>query len=155
MEYKGSLSAEGKKVAIVVSRTHEFVTVRMLEGAKDCLLRHGADEKNIDVFWVPGSFEIPLLMQTLAQTKKYHGLMCVGVVLKGATTHNQLIGAEAAKGVAHISLNFGIPVGFGITNAENLEQAIERAGSKVGNRGWDAALTVIEMMNICSTVKQL
>lgn len=155
MDISGTLTAKSKKLAVVVSRTHEFITSKMLDGAKDCIIRHGGDENNIDVFWVPGSFEIPLILQLLAKKEKYDGLICIGVVLKGATTHNQMISIEATKGVAQVVMSSGIPVGFGLTSAENLEQAIERAGTKVGNRGWDAAMSVLEMMNLCETIDKL
>ena len=155
MNIAGELTAKGKKIAVVISRTHEFITSKMLDGAKDCIIRHGGEENNIDVFWVPGSFEIPMVLQLLAQKKKYDGLICIGVVLKGATTHNQMISMEATKGVAQVVMSSGVPVGFGLTSAENLEQAIERAGTKVGNRGWDAAMSVLEMINLCATIDKL
>ena len=155
MNIAGELTAKGKKIAVVISRTHEFITSKMLDGAKDCIIRHGGDENNIDVVWVPGSFEIPMVLQLLAQKKKYDGLICIGVVLKGATTHNQMISMEATKGVAQVVMSSGVPVGFGLTSAENLEQAIERAGTKVGNRGWDAAMSVLEMINLCETIDKI
>ena len=155
MVYNGLLKADGKQIAIVVSRTHEFVTGKMLEGAKDCIIRHGGNENNIDVFWVPGSFEVPMAVKLLAEKKKYDGIICIGLVLRGATSHNQVIGGEAAKGIAQIMLSTGTPVGFGITMAENLEQGIERAGTKMGNRGWDAAMSVLEMMDIKQIIKTL
>ena len=148
MEYKGILSAEGKKFAIVVSRFNEFITSKLLGGAIDCLVRHKCSENDIDIFWTPGSFEIPIIAKKLAETKKYDSVICLGVILKGDTSHNHYVSAEVAKGIAQISLNTGVPAIFGVITADNIEQAIERAGTKEGNKGRDAAMTAIEMVNL-------
>ena len=153
MIYNGTLSAEGKKFAIVVSRFNEFITSKLLGGAMDCLLRHKCSEKNIDTFWSPGSFEIPLIAKKLAEIKKYDAVICLGVILKGDTMHNHYVSSEVAKGIAKVSLDIGIPVSFGIVNADTLEQAIERAGTKAGNRGFEAALSAIEMVDLLNQIK--
>ena len=153
MVYNGILSAEGKKFAIVVSRFNEFITSKLLGGAMDCLLRHKCSEKNIDTFWSPGSFEIPLIAKKLAECKKYDAVICLGVILKGDTMHNHYVSSEVAKGIAQVSLNTGIPVSFGIVNADTLEQAIERAGTKAGNRGFESALSAIEMVDLLNQIK--
>ena len=153
MVYNGILSAEGKKFAIVVSRFNEFITSKLLGGAMDCLLRHKCSEKNIDTFWSPGSFEIPLIAKKLAEIKKYDAVICLGVILKGDTMHNHYVSSEVAKGIAQVSLNTGIPISFGIVNADTLEQAIERAGTKAGNRGFEAALSAIEMVDLLNQNK--
>ncbi len=153
MIYNGILSAEGKKFAIVVSRFNEFITSKLLGGAMDCLLRHKCSEKNIDTFWSPGSFEIPLIAKKLAECKKYDAVICLGVILKGDTMHNHYVSSEVAKGIAQVSLNTGIPISFGIVNADTLEQAIERAGTKAGNRGFESALSAIEMVDLLNQIK--
>jgi 6,7-dimethyl-8-ribityllumazine synthase len=153
MIYNGILSAEGKKFAIVVSRFNEFITSKLLGGAMDCLLRHKCSEKNIDTFWSPGSFEIPLIAKKLAEIKKYDAVICLGVILKGDTMHNHYVSSEVAKGIAQVSLNTGIPISFGIVNADTLEQAIERAGTKAGNRGFESALSAIEMVDLLNQIK--
>jgi 6,7-dimethyl-8-ribityllumazine synthase len=149
---EGKLKAEGLRFAIVVSRFNDFISRRLIDGAIDALLRHGADEKNIEVVRVPGSFEIPLVAKKMANTKKYDAVICLGAVIRGATPHFEYISAEVAKGIAQINLETEVPVAFGILTTDNIEQAIERAGTKSGNKGWDAALSAIEMANLLKEV---
>ena len=145
---EGKLKAEGLRFAIVASRFNDFISRRLIDGATDALLRHGADEKNIEIVRVPGSFEIPLVAKKVASSKKYDAVICVGAVIRGATPHFEYISAEVAKGIAQDTLESEIPVAFGILTTDNIEQAIERAGTKSGNKGWDAALSAIEMANL-------
>ena len=145
---KGDLQAKDKSFALVTSRFNEFVTQKLLDGALDCLYRHGADEKKITIVWTPGSFEIPYAASKLAKSKKYDAVICLGAVIKGDTPHYDYIASEVTKGIAKTSLETGVPVIFGIITTDNLEQAIERAGTKAGNKGWDAALSAIEMTNL-------
>lgn len=149
---QGYLNAKGKKFAIVVSRFNELISNQLLNGANDCLLRHGADDKDIKVYWVPGSFEIPLTAKKLATTKKFDAVICLGAVIRGATPHFEYIAAEVSKGIANVGLETGIPVVFGIITSDSMEQALERAGVKAGNKGWDAALTAIEMSDLMSKI---
>lgn len=149
---EGNTTAMGLKLGIVVSRFNELITSRLLEGAMDAIVRSGGDDKAVTIVKVPGSFEIPLAAKKLAATKKYDGVICLGAVIKGATPHHEFIAAELAKGINHVTLEQGCPVAFGVVTADDLEQAIERAGTKHGNKGRDAALAVIEMANV---VKQL
>ena len=149
---EGKLNAKGLKIAIVVSRFNSFLSQKLLDGAIDCLKRHEADENNIDVFWVPGSFEIPLMVKKLS-SKNYDGIVALGVIIKGDTPHFDYIATETTKGIAQVSLDLQIPVSFGVVTAENLEQAIERCGTKQGNKGFDAALSVIEMANLFKEIK--
>jgi len=150
--YEGVLLGKGLKFALVVSRFNEFITGKLLEGAQDALLRHGVGEEDIEVAWVPGSFEIPLAAKKLAQTKKYDALICLGAVIRGNTTHHEYIAAEVTKGIAKVSLDADLPVVYGVITTENLEQAIERAGTKVGNKGFDAAVEAIEMVNLLRSI---
>jgi len=147
-EYKGMLLGEGLKFGLVVSRFNEFISGRLLEGAKDALLRHGVKEDDIEVAWTPGSFEAPLIAKKLVESGKYHAVICLGAVIRGGTPHFEYIAAEVTKGIASVSLNSGVPVVHGVITADNLEQAIERAGTKQGNKGFDAALSAIEMANL-------
>ena len=147
-EYSGQLQAKGLKFGIVVSRFNDLFTGQLLKGALDCLARHGADEKNVEVVWVPGAYEQPLALQKLAQAKKHDALIALGTVIQGATSHAGLINAQVARALTQISLASGIPVIDGIVAADNLDQAIERCGSKAGNRGWNAAQTAIEMASL-------
>ncbi|MCX5885040.1 MAG: 6,7-dimethyl-8-ribityllumazine synthase [Proteobacteria bacterium] len=149
---EGKLKAEGLRFAIVASRFNDFISRRLIDGATDALLRHGADEKNIEIVRVPGSFEIPLVAKKVAGSKKYDAVICVGAVIRGATPHFEYISAEVAKGIAQVSLESEIPVAFGILTTDNIEQAIERAGTKSGNKGWDAALSAIEMANLLKEI---
>lgn len=151
-EYKGMLLGEGSKFAIVVSRFNEFISHKLLEGAKDALLRHKVNESDIAVVWTPGSFEIPLIAKKLAQSGLYDAIICLGAVIRGGTPHFEYIASEVAKGIAHVALETGKPVIFGIITADNLEQAIERAGTKAGNKGFDAAMSAIEMANLIRTL---
>ncbi|NQT22288.1 MAG: 6,7-dimethyl-8-ribityllumazine synthase [Candidatus Omnitrophica bacterium] len=147
-EIKGNLIAKGKKFAIVVSRFNEFISSKLLEGANDTLQRHGAGDGDITFLWVPGSFEIPPVAQKLANSKKYDAIICLGTVLRGDTPHFDFIASEAAKGVAKVALDHKVPCIFGIITADTIEQAIERSGTKSGNKGRDAALSAIELANL-------
>jgi 6,7-dimethyl-8-ribityllumazine synthase len=149
---EGKLKAEGLRFAIVASRFNDFISRRLIDGATDALLRHGADEKNIEIVRVPGAFEIPLVAKKVVSSKKYDAVICVGAVIRGATPHFEYISAEVAKGIAQVSLESEIPVAFGILTTDNIEQAIERAGTKSGNKGWDAALSAIEMANLLKEI---
>lgn len=149
--YEGKLLAENLKFGIVVSRFNEFITNKLLSGAMDCLARHGADSNNIHVAWVPGAFEIPLVAQKLAQ-KDYDAIICLGAVIRGATPHFNYVSSEVTKGVALVSLNSDKPVIYGVITADTIEQAIERAGTKAGNKGWEAALGAIEMANLMKNI---
>ena len=149
---KADLMGKGKKFGVVISRFNEFISAKLLEGCVDTLSRHGVQENAIDVAWVPGSFEIPLVALKMAKSKKYDAVVCLGTVIRGATPHFEFVASEAAKGVAKVSLDTGVPCIFGVITADNLEQAIERAGTKDGNKGRDAALSAIEMANIYAKV---
>ncbi|OPX32638.1 6,7-dimethyl-8-ribityllumazine synthase [candidate division KSB1 bacterium 4484_188] len=152
-QIQGILSAEGKKFAVVISRFNEFISGKLLDGALDCLNRHKAAEKNITIFWVPGSFEIPLIAKKLSDSGDYQAVICLGAVIRGATPHFDFIASEVAKGVAQASLQSGVPVIFGIITSDTIEQAIERAGTKAGNKGWDAALSAIEMADLIKKIE--
>lgn len=145
---QGMLDAKAKSFGISVSRFNEFITQKLLEGALDCLRRHGADDDKITIAWVPGSFEIPYAASKMAQSKKFDAVITLGAVIRGQTPHFDFIANEVAKGVARISLDTGVPAIFGVITADTLEQAIERAGTKAGNKGWDAALSAIEMTRL-------
>lgn len=149
---EGALSAKGVKFGIVVSRYNDFINKRLLDGALDALSRHGAEDEHITVVRVPGSFEIPLMAKKLADSGQYHAILCLGAVIRGATPHFEYISAEVTKGIAKVSLDSGIPISFGILTTDNIEQAIERAGTKSGNKGWDAAMSAIEMVNVIKMV---
>ena len=146
--FEGKLLGEGLKFGLVVSRFNEFVSKKLLEGAQDALLRHGVKEEDIDIAWTPGSFEIPLVAKKLAQTKKYDAIICLAAVIRGGTPHFQYIAAEVTKGIAKVGLDAELPVIYGVITADTLEQAIERAGTKAGNKGFDAAVSAIEMANL-------
>jgi 6,7-dimethyl-8-ribityllumazine synthase len=148
MVYEGALTAKGFRFALVVSRFNSFITERLLEGALDALKRHGAEEAAIDVYRVPGAFEIPLLAKALAKRSDIDGVVCLGAVIKGATPHFHYVASEVSKGIAQTSLEFEKPISFGIITSDSIEQAIERAGTKSGNKGYDAAMSVIEMVNL-------
>lgn len=152
-QYKGDLVSKNKTYGIVVSRFNEFITTKLLEGAIDGLLRHGVKEDQIEVFWTPGSFETPYLVDRLARSKKYHAIICLGAIIQGATPHFSIVCEAASKNISQIALSTGLPIIFGIITAENIEQAIERSGTKLGNRGRDAALTAIEMVNLYEQIK--
>lgn len=148
VSYEGSLMGQGLKFAVVVSRFNEFMTGKLVAGAKDAFLRHGVAESDIDLAWVPGAFEIPLVAKMLAVSGRYDAVVCLGAVIKGNTPHFEYIANEVAKGIAAVNMDTGLPVIFGVITAETLEQAIERAGSKMGNKGFDAAVHAIEMANL-------
>ncbi len=150
--FEGMLLGEGLKIGVVASRFNEFITRKLLDGAQDALLRHGVAADNIDVAWVPGAFEIPLVAQKLAQSKKYDAVVCVGAVVRGATPHFEYIATEVTKGIARASLDSGVPISYGVITTDTLEQAIERAGTKVGNKGFDAATDAIEMANLLKVI---
>jgi len=150
--FEGMLLGEGLKFGLVVSRFNEFITKKLLEGARDALLRHGVSEEDIEIAWTPGSFEIPLIAQKLAQTKKYDAVICLGAVIRGGTPHFEYIAAEVSKGIARVSLETGLPVIYGIITADTLEQAIERAGTKEGNAGFKAAMNALEMANLVRSI---
>jgi 6,7-dimethyl-8-ribityllumazine synthase len=151
--YEGMLLGEGLKFGVVVGRFNDFITNKMLEGAQDALLRHGVNEEDIEVAYVPGSFEIPLVAQKLAASKRYDAIICLGAVIRGGTPHFEYVAAEVTKGIAQVGLNSGMPVIYGVITADNLEQAIERAGTKQGNEGSKAAVTAIEMANLLKTLE--
>lgn len=147
-KYEGNLTAKGKKFAIVASRFNEFIVNKLVSGAEDAFIRHGVSNDDISLVWVPGAFEIPLTAQKLAKSGKYDAVVCLGTVIRGATSHYDYVCNEVSKGIASVSLNTDIPVIFGIVTTENIEQAIERAGTKAGNKGFDAAVSAIEMVNL-------
>jgi len=149
---EGALQAKGIRFGIVVSRFNDFINKRLLDGALDALARHGAEEGMVTVVRVPGSFEIPLMAKKLAGSGKYDAVICLGAVIRGATPHFEYISAEVTKGIAQVALESGVPVSFGILTTDSIEQAIERAGTKSGNKGWDAALAAIEMVNVLKTI---
>lgn len=148
MTYEGKLVAEGLKFGIVVARFNEFITNKLVGGALDALRRHGALEEDVEIAWVPGAFEIPLVAQKMAETKKYDAVICLGAVIRGATPHFDFVSAEVSKGVAQVGLQSKLPVVFGVLTTDTIEQAIERAGTKSGNKGFDAAITAIETVNL-------
>jgi 6,7-dimethyl-8-ribityllumazine synthase len=150
---EGKLDAKGLKFGVVVGRFNDFVSGRLLDGCLDALLRHGADDKDIVVAKVPGSFEIPLVAQAMAKSKKFDAVIALGAVIRGSTPHFDYVAAEASKGIAHVMLETGVPVAFGIITTDNLEQAIERAGAKSGNKGASAATTAIEMARVLAELK--
>lgn len=145
---EGNLVAEGLKFGIITARFNEFINNKLLEGALDALKRHGASMENIEVAWVPGAFEIPLIAQKMAMSKKYDAVICLGTVIRGSTSHYDVVCAEVSKGIAHVGLASGVPTIFGVLTTDTIEQAIERAGTKAGNKGFDAAVSAIEMANL-------
>jgi 6,7-dimethyl-8-ribityllumazine synthase len=151
---EANLQAEGKKFALVVSRFNDFITDKLLGGAVDGLLRSGARDKDVEIVKVPGAFEIPLIAKKMAATGRYNAVICLGAVIRGTTPHFEYVSAEVSKGIAKIGLESEIPVIFGIVTTDTIEQAIERAGTKAGNKGWDAAITAIEMANLIEVVDQ-
>ena len=151
-QYEGNLVGEGLKFALVVSRFNEFITSKLVDGTKDALSRHGVSEEDVDIAWAPGSFEIPLVAKKLAQTGNYNAVICLGAVIRGGTPHFDYIAAEVSKGIASVGLEVGIPITFGVITADTLEQAIERAGTKMGNAGFNAAVNAIEMANLLKTL---
>lgn len=150
---EGNMIAKGKKFAIIASRFNDFITKELISGCTDTLIRHGVEDKDITLTLVPGAFEIPLIAQKLAKSKDFDAVICLGTVIRGATPHFDYIAAEVAKGVAKVSLDAGLPVVFGVITADTIEQAVERAGTKDGNKGRDAAVTAIEMANLLTQIK--
>ena len=150
--FDGMLLGKGLKFGLVVSRFNEFFSKKLVEGAQDALLRHGVNEEDIDIAWTPGSFEIPLIASKLAQTKKYDAVICLGAVVRGGTPHFEYIAAEVTKGIAKVSLDTGLPVIYGVITTDTLEQAIERSGTKAGNKGFEAAVSAIEMANLIKSI---
>lgn len=148
----GSFQAQGKRVGLVVSRFNNFLTERLLEGAIDGLSRHGIVETNITTLWVPGAFELPLGLKKLGQKRELDGLIALGAVIRGATPHFDYVAAETTKGISHVSLDLEIPIAMGVLTTDTIEQAIERSGTKAGNKGFEAALTIIEMMNVLDQI---
>ncbi len=146
--FEGQLSAKGRRFAVVVGRFNRLIANQLLEGALDCLRRHGAEEQAVDIVWVPGSFELPMAALKVAQSRKYQAVICLGVLIRGQTPHFDYIASEATKGIAHAALSTGVPASYGLITADTLEQALERGGSKAGNKGWDAALAAIEMADL-------
>lgn len=151
--FEGKLIAEGLKFAIVIGRFNEFISSKLLSGAIDGLNRHGAKEDEIEIIWVPGAFEIPLVAKKLAKSNKYDAIICIGAVIRGSTPHFEYVSNEVAKGIANVSLSTEIPIIFGVLTTDNIEQAIERAGTKNGNKGYDAAITAIEMANLLKNIE--
>jgi 6,7-dimethyl-8-ribityllumazine synthase len=151
-QFEGKLLGKGLKFGLVVSRFNEFITKKLLEGAQDALLRHGVNEGDIEIAWVPGSFEIPLLAKKLAQSKGYDAVICLGAVIRGGTPHFDYVAAEVSKGVARVALETGLPIIYGVITADTLEQAIERAGTKMGNRGFEAGERALEMANLVKSI---
>ncbi|SHF04940.1 6,7-dimethyl-8-ribityllumazine synthase [Thermoanaerobacter uzonensis DSM 18761] len=151
--YEGKLIAEGKKFGIVVSRFNEFITGKLLEGALDALKRHGALNEDIEIAWVPGAFEIPLIAKKMAESKRYNAVIALGAVIRGETPHFDYVANEVSKGIAKISLDTEVPVIFGVLTTDTIEQAIVRAGTKSGNKGFEAAVTAIEMANLMEEIK--
>jgi 6,7-dimethyl-8-ribityllumazine synthase len=150
--FEGMLNGKGMKFALVVGRFNELISTRLHEGALDCLRRHEVAEEHIDVAWVPGALEMPLVAQRLAASKRYDAVVCLGAVIRGGTPHFDYVAGEAAKGIAKVSLDTGVPVVFGVLTTDTIEQAVERAGTKAGNKGWSAAATALEMANLATTL---
>ena len=152
-QYEGILIGKGLKIAVVISRFNELITTKLLEGAKDALVRHGVAEADIDIAWTPGCLEIPLISKKLAQTNKYDAVVCLGAVIRGGTPHSEYVASEVNRGIGRVSLEAGLPVIQGIITAETLEQAIQRAGAKEGNKGFAAAISAIEMANLLKAIQ--
>lgn len=152
--YEGKLVLKDIKVGIIAARFNEFITSKLLGGAVDALIRHDVNQKDIEVAWVPGAFEIPLIASKMAKSGKYDVVICLGAVIRGSTTHYDYVCSEVSKGIANVSLNSGIPVMFGVLTTENIEQAIERAGTKAGNKGYDCAVGAIEMVNLIREIEK-
>jgi len=152
--FEAQLIGTELKIAVVVGRFNEFITAKLLDGALDGLKRHGVAEENIDIAWVPGAFEVPLIAKKMAEANKYDAIIGLGTVIRGSTTHYDYVCNEAAKGIASVSLSTGVPIIFGIVTTETIEQAIERAGTKVGNKGYDSAVSAIEMANLSKLISQ-
>jgi 6,7-dimethyl-8-ribityllumazine synthase len=151
-ELSGNLDARGKKFAIVAARFNDFITARLIDGALDCIVRHNGSDNDVTIARVPGAFEIPLVAQKAAASGKYDAVICLGAIIRGSTPHFDYVAAETGKGIAHASITTGVPVIFGVLTTDSIEQAIERAGTKAGNKGWDAALSAIEMSELMSVM---
>ncbi|MGD9677705.1 MAG: 6,7-dimethyl-8-ribityllumazine synthase [Vulcanibacillus sp.] len=151
--FEGNFNGAGLKIGIVVGRFNEFITSKLLGGAKDALIRHGVNEEDIDEVWVPGGYEIPLAAKKMANTKNYNAIITLGAIIRGSTPHFEYVSSEVAKGVASVSLQTDTPIIFGVLTTDSIEQAIERAGTKAGNKGWDAGLGAIEMANVLKQIK--
>ncbi len=151
--FEGTLKADGLKIAIVASRFNDFIVSKLVDGAKDCFIRHGGDSSDMAMAWVPGAFELPLMAKKLAESKKYDAVVCLGAVIRGSTAHFDFVAGEAAKGISRVNLDTGIPTIFGVITTDTIEQAIERAGTKAGNKGWEAALSAIEMSTLLKRVE--
>jgi len=150
--FEGNINGKGFKFALIVSRFNDFITSKLVEGAMDALRRHGTEDNDIHIIRVPGAFEIPLVAKRVAESGRYHAVICLGAVIRGATPHFDYVASEVAKGIATVSLESKIPLTFGVLTTDNLEQAIERAGSKSGNKGWEAAVAAMEMVNLISQI---
>jgi len=146
--FEGHITGEGRSFGIVVSRFNEFISLKLLEGAMDCLRRHGVDDGDISIVWVPGAFDVPLLAKRMGDSGSYDAVLCLGAVIRGGTPHFDYVAAEVAKGVAHAGMETGVPTVFGVLTADSIEQAVERAGTKAGNRGWDAAMAAMELADL-------
>ena len=153
MIYEGKLNGSGLKIGIVAARFNEFIVSKLVSGAEDCLYRHDVAKEDVEVAWVPGAFEIPLVAQSMARTKKYDAIICLGCVIRGATSHYDYVCNEVSKGIAKVSLDENMPVMFGVVTTENIEQAIERAGTKAGNKGYDCAMGALEMVSLLKGIK--
>jgi len=149
---QGQLKADGKRFGIVVSRFNELITTRLLDGALDCIERHGGKDKDIDIIWVPGSFEVPSIAMKMAQAGKYDAVICLAAVIRGGTMHYQYVAAEITKGIAQVALQTGLPTIYGVLTCDTIEEAVERAGTKQGNKGWSAALSAIEMADLAGRI---
>ncbi len=151
--FKGEFNGKNAKIAIVISRFNDFISSKLLDGALDYLMRHQVYNNQIDIFWVPGAFEIPLAAKKVAKTKKYDGIICLGAVIRGETPHFNFVAAEATKGIAQVMLSEEIPVAYGLLTTDDTDQAIERAGTKAGNKGWQAAESVLEMISLLKQIR--
>ena len=153
--YEGKLTGEGLKIGIVASRFNEFITSKLISGAEDCLKRHGVRDEDITLAWVPGALEIPLMAKKMVMNRSFEAVICLGAVIRGATSHYEMVCNETTKGIAQVSLNSGIPVLFGVVTTDTIEQAIERAGTKAGNKGYDCAMSAIEMANLSKEISKM
>ena len=151
--FEGTLKADGLKIAIVASRFNDFIVSKLVDGAKDCFIRHGGESNDMAMAWVPGAFELPLMAKKLAESKKFDAVICLGAVIRGSTAHFDFVAGEAAKGISRVNLDTGVPTIFGVITTDSIEQAIERAGTKAGNKGWEAALSAIEMSTLLKRIE--
>ena len=151
--HEGKLNAQGKRFALVVSRFNDLVTTRLLDGALDCLQRHGAADEDVEVAWVPGAFELPVVAQKMAQTKRFDVVTCLGCIVRSDTPHFDYVAGESSKGIARVGLDTGVPITFGVITADTVDQAVQRAGVKSGNRGWDAGMNAVEMASLMAAIE--